>query len=232
MLKHKKPARNVTPQHSISVVFIAVIVILSIAGSFETATRNAAWKNEYLLYSTDVLNAPNSARLHYWYGNQLIGSNVDGAISEFDKAIQIYPEYSDAFGERGLAYANKGDKVHAEADYKKAIGLKSQKWIVFNNLGVLYGGQNRFDEAMNYFQLALQLDDRRPDPYKNIANIYFSLGDYSSAAKWDFETLRRVTSTDAELEKQVYAQLSLCYAKAGDTANQRKYANLARGSAR
>jgi tetratricopeptide (TPR) repeat protein len=221
--------------------FVAAIVCLSVLGSLKTLARNPAWKSEYLLYSTDVQSAPNNARLHYWYADEMRARAeaaqttedrtrfLDISISEFGRALEIYPEFPDAYAERGLAYYAKGDKQGAAADYQRAINLNMGNWEVFNNLGVVYGEQNRLDEAMQYFELAVKRDFRFPDAYKNMGNLYFVRGDCDAAIEKYFEALKYATEADNALQLEIYDHLSSCYQEKGDPANQQKYAALARG---
>jgi tetratricopeptide (TPR) repeat protein len=223
--------------------FVGAVLCLSILGSLKTLTRNPAWKSEYALYSTDVQNAPNNARLHYWYADEVRARAeaaqtneekmklLDVSISEFDRALEIYSDFPDAYAERGLAYYAKGDKQHAAADYKRAIDLNVGSWEVFNNLGVVYGEQNKLDEAMQYFELAVKRDYRFPDAYKNMANLYFLQGDCDTATEKYFEALKYATADDSALQLEVYDHLSVCFQKKGDLANQQKYAILAQGLA-
>jgi len=48
------------------------------------------------------------------------GDNAQ-AITDFDKAIQVYPKYVQAFNNRCLAYIHKGDSDHAITAYDHAI---------------------------------------------------------------------------------------------------------------
>ena len=46
--------------------------------------------------------------------------DVDHAIADYTKAIEINPNYAPAYDSRGRAYTSKGDYVHAVADVTKA----------------------------------------------------------------------------------------------------------------
>ena len=50
----------------------------------------------------------------------------DEAISTYNKAVEIAPEYAVVIYNRGCAYCRKGDKANALADLKKAISLNPQ----------------------------------------------------------------------------------------------------------
>lgn len=222
----------------------AIMLAPVIAGSVLTVSRSAVWNNHFLIYSTDVKHAPGSARLHYWYANEFMKVKamkaaseqekmklLDTAIAEYNKALEIYPDYADAFGQRGLAYYRRKEIDKAIADYKRAIELEVGQWKVYNNLGVIYGEQGNLSEALKYFKLALKVDSRFPDPYKNIGSIYFYQGNYDGAIRQYLEALKRSTIADKDVRTDVYTFLSECYKKKGDTANEEKYAALAKREA-
>lgn len=50
-------------------------------------------------------------------------SGVDKAISNYTKAIEIYPEYASAYYNRGIVWFNKGAYGNASADFTKAIEI-------------------------------------------------------------------------------------------------------------
>lgn len=49
--------------------------------------------------------------------------NFDRAIADFNVAINVRPDYTEAFNARALAYAGKGDIDRAILDYNQAIRL-------------------------------------------------------------------------------------------------------------
>ena len=50
--------------------------------------------------------------------------DYDRAIADYDRAIQLKPDYADAYVGRGVAYGEKGDYDRAIADFDRAIQLK------------------------------------------------------------------------------------------------------------
>lgn len=63
--------------------------------------------------------------------------DFDAAISAYTKAIEIKPDYSPVYNNRGVAYGDKGDYKKALADFRKALELDPQNntaKINFNNL--------------------------------------------------------------------------------------------------
>lgn len=49
--------------------------------------------------------------------------DYDRAIADFDKAIQLEPDFAKAYSNRGSAYKSKGEKYKAIADFKKVLDL-------------------------------------------------------------------------------------------------------------
>ena len=47
--------------------------------------------------------------------------NIDGALADYSKAIELDPAYRDAFANRAVLYDHKGDKERAIADYRAAL---------------------------------------------------------------------------------------------------------------
>ena len=49
--------------------------------------------------------------------------DLDSAISDFTRIIELNPQYAIAYKNRGVAHLNKRDNQRAIADFKKALEL-------------------------------------------------------------------------------------------------------------
>ncbi|MBL7774796.1 MAG: hypothetical protein JNK89_02270, partial [Saprospiraceae bacterium] len=85
------------------------------AYSVKTWLRNPAWYTSYTLYKADIPNSPNCAKLNYHLGIETIKEGmveetgqvtdtawVKKAIDYHSRAIELFPEYHDAYGSRGV----------------------------------------------------------------------------------------------------------------------------------
>lgn len=236
------PKLNLANSLKAGKLLVLILLPFFAAGAAMTVNRNTAWKDHYTIYETDVQHTPNSARLHYWYGNEIMKEKalkaptreekmkyLDLAIAQYNEALRIHPEYGDAYGQRGLAWYRKGDRQRAAADYQEAINRKVGSWKVYNNMGVIYGEQARYPEALQQFQYALKVDHRFPLPYKNIGATYLLMGDIDNALKYLHEGLKYITETDTDVQLQIYTYLADCYNRKGDQANYQKYNRLKEG---
>ena len=72
---------------------------------------------------------------------------LDKAIANYTKAIELQPDYAEAYYNRGLAYRNKATFDKAIADYDKAIALKPDFAEAYNNRGSAYANKGAFDKS-------------------------------------------------------------------------------------
>jgi tetratricopeptide (TPR) repeat protein len=62
----------------------------------------------------------------------------DRAIADYTTAIQLKPDYAEAYNDRGFTYYLKGDAERAIADYTRAIELRPNYPKAYNSRGVAY----------------------------------------------------------------------------------------------
>jgi Flp pilus assembly protein TadD len=61
----------------------------------------------------------------------------DRAIADYNEALRLDPNKTNAYVNRGYAYSNKGDYRHARAEYEKALQLDPNNTTARNNLELL-----------------------------------------------------------------------------------------------
>ena len=79
----------------------------------------------------------------------------DEAISSFQNALKINPNFSMSLNNIGKAYQLKGNYSQAELFLKKAIKNFPDLDIAIANLGEVYFLQKRYDEAIIYLKKAV-----------------------------------------------------------------------------
>lgn len=65
-----------------------------------------------------------AAAFNIGYINLIFLKNYPEAITYFTKAISIYPDYYEAYYNRGYAYELSGDAKNAESDYRKSLAIQ------------------------------------------------------------------------------------------------------------
>ncbi|MBD2387513.1 tetratricopeptide repeat protein, partial [Cylindrospermum sp. FACHB-282] len=74
-------------------------------------------------------------------------------------AIQLNPNYADAYNNLGIALGNQKKLDEAVVAFQKAIQLNPNYGLAYNNLGVALSQQKKLDQAVVAFQKALSLPD-------------------------------------------------------------------------
>jgi len=73
-------------------------------------------------------------------------TDIDGAIADYSKAIEINSEYADAYAERGLALLGKGLDKDADKDFARYLELNKD-------------GKDYLEQRIKYFRY--QRDKKR-----------------------------------------------------------------------
>ena len=91
----------------------------------------------------------------------------DAAITNFDKAIRLQPEYADAWNGRGLAKSRQEDYDGAIADFDEAIRLWPEFAEALNNRGFARSKNGEFDAAIVDYDAAIRLQPNRARTWNN-----------------------------------------------------------------
>lgn len=210
---------------------LIILGIIAFAYGFKTMDRNRAWKDNFTLYSTDVQNCSNSARCQYYYGLGLMKEKalslsqspeksalIQAAIQAFTKAIDLYPSYSDAYGQRGLAFYRLNQYEEALADYQKAAQLNPGNANALSNMGSLYFQQQNYQAAKNAFERALKANPNHVDALANYASTLGTLGEYKSAITY-FKKASQLNPNEANY----YQMIGVTYQNMGKQSLANQY---------
>ena len=115
-------------------------------------------------------------------GNKLYyAKDYHGAIKLYNEAIELNPNLTDVYNNRGVAYDDLGQYERAIQDYNKAIQLNPNWFLPYNNRGVVYDDLGQKERAIQDYDKAVQLDPNYADAYNNRGLCYQALGDEAKA---------------------------------------------------
>ena len=139
------------------------IALLLVFGALTTA-RNRTWADELTFFQAQVQSAPNSAKAHYGFGAALAFSGNDReAVAEYAKAIAIFPDYSEAFFNRGNALRRLGSDPEAVIEaYRDTIRFNPAHADARANLALFLLEHGRRDEARPLVEELVRLNPRHP----------------------------------------------------------------------
>lgn len=219
-------------QNALAVGIVGVLVLLF---SVKTMSRNMAWKDSFTLNDTDINIAPNSAKLNYHYGLELIKKGLDTnnatekqswftkGEATFNQALKVYPQYHDAYGQLGLVYYRKGDYKKAIEYYETAIKHKPNSPKVYSNMGIIYfQHQQNIPKAIEVYKKAVQLDPHYVDAYRNLGAAYAISGKFQDAIVQFTEALKY-----AENDATINFYLGSAYKDSGQLSKGQPYLDRA-----
>ncbi|HLG35810.1 MAG TPA: tetratricopeptide repeat protein, partial [Bacteroidia bacterium] len=197
-----------------------VFYLLVISGI--TFQRTKVWKTTQALLEDNLKNftAPLPlVNLGVEYKRQ---GFLDKAMANYNKSIQLYPDYGLAYVNRGNIYSDSRMDTLALADYNKAIQLKTQTPNVYANRGGVYARNGKYDLALADFAIAIKIDSNFANAYMNRAITYFVLNDFKSAIT-DYTNYLRRKPDDAG----IYCDRGVAFQNLGDDENALRDLNKA-----
>jgi protein O-mannosyl-transferase len=161
-------------------VLLGCSVVIAALFGLKTVVRNPAWKDNYTLFSTDIYNSPNSAKLQNALGGELNAKSekaTDPALREkysreallhLQKAVKIHPIYKNAYLLMGNCYYYLQDFENAVAQYQKCLTIDPSYKDALSNLPVAYRDLGKYyGEKKNDLPKALEALNKsysmRPD---------------------------------------------------------------------
>lgn len=141
-------------------------------------------------YKKVLLNEPNNTTCLYKSGLMSIqmGIDLDEAIKDFSKAIQLKPKYSDAYWGRGMARKMKNEYTEADKDLENAIRLNPKNDVAYISLAEVKYHLKDYEKAELYYSIYLKKHPKDFDTYSDRGHVRMerlsvneAIEDYSKA---------------------------------------------------
>ena len=116
---------------------------------------------------------------------------LEKALSFYEQALKVRPEFPEAEFQRGNALASLGRLPEADAAFRLAISYKKNWAMPYSALGTLLMRQSRDKEAEEMFRQALTVDAKEGVALRMLSEIRLRAGDAKSA----LEFAKRATAT-------------------------------------
>ncbi len=151
------------------VIFGTASVVVIILLMIFTWVQVGYWKNSETLFkhafqvTTDNYVAHNNLGLVF-----LDKDDLDGAIREFQEALQIRPNFT-SYNGLGVCFTLKNEMGRAVEYYSKGLQFEPYNIDIHMNLGILLTSLGRIDEAIRHFNEILMV-------YPDNIRAHFNLG--------------------------------------------------------
>jgi tetratricopeptide (TPR) repeat protein len=97
------------------------------------------------------------------------------ALELFQKAIDLYPEFTEGYNNLGLTHTEMNEEEKATEAFKKAIELDPNLAATYNNLGYAFYRLGSYTEAIEMYQEAIGRSKDNTAAYTNLGNAYYKL---------------------------------------------------------
>ena len=118
--------------------------------------------------------------------------DLDGAIADYDRAIQLDPKDAAIYNNRGLAKQAKGDFNAAIADFNRAIELNPKDAVAYSNRGNTKGDKGDLDGAILDYNHSIRVNPKYAYAYydrglakKQKSDLDGAIADYNRVIELD-----------------------------------------------
>ena len=110
--------------------------------------------------------------------------NYEKAIDDCNRALELNPSLKDAYGNRSVAYWYLGHKEQAYMDLDRVIELTGGTDAkAYHNKAIYYKDDNKHQEALEYYNKAIELDASYSFAYYNRAKLFIIMNSKGKACQ-------------------------------------------------
>jgi len=169
-----KNCRNLFPKELLRVNDLSNEAVTFVSsGQLDKAIKN---------YDAIVQLVPDSASVYYERGKLKRQAADDmGAIADYQKALQLNKNFTEAWAGLGVAYQLIEQNENAIHAYGEAIQSNPEYALPYYNIGVLYQAKEDYTKAIQYLEMAVAKDGGYTKAYYELGISYHKIGDNDKA---------------------------------------------------
>ena len=176
-----------------------------------TAKKDAAKdvkKSPEEIVSLPVITAEEYLRRGMAYYDR---GNFIQAVSDYNKALRVKPDYPEVYLYRGQAYANMKEPEKAFQDYSKAIEMDPKFEEAYYVRGLTYAAQGKLENALADYSKAIEINAQYIQAYLNRGYVYINKNNPGDAIA-DFNKIIKINPSIPA----VYYLRGVAYANKGN----------------
>ena len=164
------------PDRSAAIAAVALAVAAVALGGV-TFRRNSDYRSAFSIWQDTAIKAPANPRAWTNLGRAIRQTGpADEAVRCFNRALELKPDYADAYVNRAFVFARVGRSDLAIRDYSKAIQSQPGWPLAYNSRGKVYADLGRLAEAERDYDEAIKLQPDYAIAYVNRGNVRAEAG--------------------------------------------------------
>lgn len=141
---------------------LPILISIALIFSLRTVARNLDWRTADTLWIATAKASPLSPKAHNNMGDVYYRQrNLVQAATEFNRAIELKPDYADGYHNLANTYQNMGRIEEAIANYQKAVKFNPYLWQSYQNLGAIYFQLGEQELSREYLNKASKIRGQR-----------------------------------------------------------------------
>lgn len=170
-----------------------------------TARGRLFWKQKDFVSADTILNAAIALNQREWESHYFLGKifqeekHWNQALIAYDRVIEIFPQFSLAYLERGRIKETQGNREEAIADYEKAIHFDRQQKEALERLSFLKSGTLNVDmnQMIDLYTKTISLTPDNAETYLKRGVLFQKQGKTKEALD-DYNTALRINDRLSE----------------------------------
>lgn len=140
---------------------------------------------------------------------KFLTKDYETSVEYYNKGLEVDPENEDLLNYLSKSYLKMNEPESAVEALVKITEIKEDKelWL---RIGLIYTGIEYYEEAVEAYQAAIEIDEEYGEAYKELAITYYEQELYDDAIK-PFEFASKAFPEDDKIQKK----LAKCYNKTG-----------------
>lgn len=142
----------------------------------------------FIIDERDATQVTDHRVLAFFYNNlgaeNVVEGNYQEAVSYLARALQIYPDFSDAWNNMGAALRRSGKDDIAEFSFRKSISLDQYNYSALSNLARYYKQKGKPHKADTFLKRVNNYRARNPYFHYYLSQLYFKGGDLAQSQQF------------------------------------------------
>ena len=144
----------------------------------------------------------------------IIAGNYESALPLLEKAIELHPEYTNAYIHKGLCLRNLNRNDEATQAYLAAIKLDPNNSTAYGNLAVNFMAVKKYQAAYDYFTKAFNLGDTDLEFFISAAICGYKINRIKNAVELLDDAVTKISARDAH--GSLYYTKAVIFQKSGN----------------
>ena len=120
------------------------------------------------------------------------------ALEEINSQIKKYPNSIELYKAAAMVYMFQNDNKSAMSTLQKANSIKSNDYDINVNLSYLFNQNQDYKAAIEHSEIALKIDQNKPEPYHNLAHSYLYVPNLEEAERNVLQSIKLRGGLDSD----------------------------------